>query len=70
MNNNLIWMMQSKSIDQLRAEIDNNKFVDKNLKDFQNGKDVIDNLSEFKNIDANVQYALLLYAVYKMKGGN
>lgn len=58
------------SIDQLKSEIDNNMFVDKNLKDFENGKKTIDSLTEFKNMDINVQYALLLYAVYKIKGGN
>lgn len=43
MNNNLLWIMQTMSIDQLKAEIDNNRFVNKNLKDFENGKKIIDN---------------------------
>ena len=34
MNDNLLWMIQSMTIEQLKKEIDKNTFVDKNLKDF------------------------------------
>ena len=57
------------SIDDLKEEIDKNKFVDKDLKDFEKGKDIIDNLSKLNDIDENVKYALLLYVIYKAKGG-
>lgn len=38
MNNNMLWMLQSITINQLKNEIDNNSFVDKKLKDYENGK--------------------------------
>lgn len=70
MNNNVLWMLQTMTLDQLKKEIDSNKFVDKKLKDFEKGKSAIDNLKDLQNIDLDVQYALLMYAIYKIKGGN
>ena len=48
-----------------------NQFFDKNLKDFNKGKEVVDNLLELNktNVDDSVKYALLLYCMYKIKGG-
>ena len=54
MKNDLFYIIQSMSIDDLKEEIDNNKFVDKNLKDFEEGKEIIDNLSKLNDIDDNV----------------
>lgn len=69
MNNNVLWMLQTMTLDQLKKEIDSNKFVDKKLKDYEKGKSDIDSLKELQNIDQDVQYALLMYAIYKIKGG-
>ena len=71
MNDNLLWMMQSMTIEQLKKEIDKNTFVDKNLKDFNEGKEIVDNLLELNktNVDDSVKYAVLLYCMYKIKGG-
>ena len=71
MNDNLLWMIQSMTIEQLKKEIDKNTFVDKNLKDFNEGKEIVDNLLELNktNIDDSVKYAVLLYCMYKIKGG-
>ena len=69
MKNDLFYIIQSMSIDNLKEELDNNKFVDKDLKDFEKGKETIDNLSKLNDIDDNVKYALLLYVIYKAKGG-
>ena len=69
MKNDLFYIIQSMSIDNLKEELDNNKFVDKDLKDFEEGKEIIDNLSKLNDIDDNVKYALLLYVIYKAKGG-
>lgn len=69
MNSNLLWAIQSMTIDQLKKEIDINRFVDKKLKDYDNGKKTIDSFKSIQNMDQDVQYALLLYAVYKIKGG-
>lgn len=69
MKNDLFYIIQSMSIDDLKEELDNNKFVDKDLKDFEKGKEIIDNLSKLNDIDDNVKYALLLYVIYKAKGG-
>ncbi len=68
---NLMYMMQTTTVEQLRMEIDKNTFTDKNLKDFNKGKEVVDNLFELNktNIDYSVKYALLLYCMYKIKGG-
>ena len=69
MNNNVLWMLQSMTIDQLKKEVDNNNFVDKKLKDYVNGRKVIDVFKDIQNMDQDVQYALLIYAMYKIKGG-
>ena len=69
MNNNALWMLQSMTIDQLKKEIDDNSFVDKKLKDYENGKKTIDGFKNIQNMDQDVQYALLMYAIYKIKGG-
>lgn len=69
MNNNVLWMLQSMTIDQLKKEIDNNSFVDKKLKDYENGRKIIDGFKNIQNMDHDVQYALLMYAIYKIKGG-
>ena len=71
MNDNLLWMIQSMTIEQLKKEIDKNTFVDKNLKDFNEGKEIVDNLLELNknNVDDSVKYAVLLYCMYKIKGG-
>ena len=71
MNDNLLWMIQSMTIEQLKKEIDKNTFVDKNLKDFNEGKEIVDNLLELNktNVEDSVKYAVLLYCMYKIKGG-
>jgi len=68
---NLMYMMQTTTVEQLKMEIDKNTFADKNLKDFNKGKEVVDNLLELNktNVDDSVKYALLLYFMYKIKGG-
>ena len=69
MNNNVLWMLQSMTVDQLKKEIDDNSFVDKKLKDYENGRKTIDGFKNIQNMDQDVQYALLMYAIYKIKGG-
>lgn len=71
MIDNLMYIMQTTSIEQLKSEIDKNTFVDKNLKDFNNGKEIIDNLFELNktNIDDCVKSALIIYCMYRLKGG-
>lgn len=68
---NLMYIMQTTTVEQLKMEIDKNTFADKNLKDFNKGKEVVDNLHELNktNVDDSVKYALLLYCLYKIKGG-
>lgn len=67
----LMYMMQTTTAKQLKAEIDKKTFVDKDLKNFNRGKEIIDNLIELNNtnVDDSVKYALLLYCMYKIKGG-
>lgn len=69
MIDNLVYMMQTTTVEQLKAEIDKNTFVDKNLKDFNKGKEIVDNLLELNKVDDSVKFALLLYCMYKIKGG-
>ena len=71
MINDLIYMMQTAKVEQLKSEIDRNTFADKNLIDFNKGKEVIDSLLELNKeyVDDSVKYALLLYCMYKIKGG-
>ena len=68
---NLMYMMQATTVEQLKMEIEENTFADKNLKDFNKGKEVVDNLLKLNkaNVDDSVKYALLLYCMYKIKGG-
>ena len=67
MIDNLVYMMQTTTVEQLKAEIDKNTFVDKNLKDFNKGKEIVDNLLELNKVDDSVKFALLLYCMYKIK---
>ncbi len=71
MIDNLMYVMQTTTVEQLKNEIDKNTFVDKNLKDFNKGKEIIDNLLELnkQNVDENVKNALMIYCMYKLKGG-
>ena len=71
MIDNLMYVMQTTTVEQLKNEIDKNTFVDKNLKDFNKGKEIIDNLLELNkaNVDENVKNALMIYCMYKLKGG-
>ena len=71
MIDNLMYIMQTTTVEQLKSEIDKNTFVDKNLKDFDKGKEIVDNLLELNktNVDDSVKYALLFYCMYKIKGG-
>ena len=71
MIDNLMYVMQTSTVEQLKNEIDKNTFVDKNLKDFNKGKEIIDNLLELnkQNVDDNVKNALMIYCMYKLKGG-
>ena len=69
MIDNLLYMMQTTTVEQLKAEINKNTFVDKNLKDFNKGKEVVDNLFEWNNVDDAVKNVLFLYCMYKIKGG-
>lgn len=71
MIDNLMYVMQTTTVEQLKKEIDKNTFVDKNLKDFNKGKEIIDNLLELnkQNVDDNVKNALMIYCMYKLKGG-
>ena len=71
MIDNLVYVMQTTTVEQLKNEIDKNTFVDKNLKDFNRGKEIIDNLLELNkaNVDENVKNALMIYCMYKLKGG-
>ena len=48
MIDNLMYMMQTTTVEQLKAEIDKNTFVDKNLKDF-NKQWAIDTLNKKYN---------------------
>lgn len=66
---NLMYMMQTTTVEQLKMEIDKNTFAGKNLKDFNKGKEVVDNLLELNNVDDAVKNALFLYCMYKIKGG-
>lgn len=69
MNDNLLWTIESISLDELKKEIDNNSFVDKKLKDYEKGKKTIDDFSDIRQMNEDVQKALILYAIYKIKGG-
>lgn len=71
MIDNLVYVMQTTTVERLKNEIDKNTFVDKNLKDFNKGKEIIDNLLELNkaNVDENVKNALMIYCMYKLKGG-
>lgn len=71
MINNLLYMIETTTLEQLKEEIDKNTFIEKDLKDFNKGKKMIDSLlglNETK-VDDSVKYALLLYCIYKIKGG-
>ena len=71
MIDNYIYMMQTATLEQLKNEMDKNLFVDKDLKDFTKGKEILDSLFELNSSDVSglVKDALILYGMYKLKGG-
>ena len=71
MIDNYIYMMQTVTVEQLKNEMDKNLFVDKDFKDFTKGKEILDSLFELNssNIRGSVKDALILYGMYKLKGG-
>lgn len=71
MIDNLMYIMKNITIEQLKLELNKNTFVDKNSKDFNKGKEIIDNLLELNrnNVDDSVKNALMIYCMYKIKGG-
>lgn len=71
MNDNLVHVMQNATVEQLKEEIDKIALTNKNLKDFNDGKKIIDSIFELNlnNIDDTVKNVLLLYCIYKIKGG-
>lgn len=71
MNNDLLYIIETITVDQLKKELNKNIFIDKKLKDFNKGKEVIDNLLELNNpnVDDRVKEALMIYCIYKLKGG-
>lgn len=71
MFDNYIYMMQTATLEQLKNEMDKNSFVDKDFKDFTKGKEIIDSLFELNSSDASglVKDTLILYGMYKLKGG-
>lgn len=71
MNDNVLWLLQSMTIEQLKKEIDNNSFVDNKLKAYEKCKKILDEFTEVLDMDQDedVRYALLIYTIYKIKGG-
>lgn len=64
-------MIQTATVEQLKNEMDKNLFQDKDFKDFTKGKEILDSLFELNssNISGSVKDALILYGMYKLKGG-
>lgn len=71
MNDNLVRVIQNATVEQLKEKIDKIALTNKNLKNFNNGKKIIDSIFELNlnNIDDTVKNDLLLYCIYKIKGG-
>lgn len=71
MNNNVLQVLQNIANEKIKLELNRINFVGKEMQDFIKGKDSIDTLLDMdkNNFSINVQYALLLYSLYKIKGG-
>ena len=71
MIDNIMKIMQNATAEQLKEEINKNLVATKDIEDFKKGKEIIDNLLKLNktNVNATVKYALLLYSMYKIKGG-
>lgn len=71
MIDNIMKIMQNATAEQLKEEINKNLVATKDIEDFNKGKEIIDNLLKLNktNVNATVKYALLLYSMYKIKGG-
>lgn len=71
MIDNYLYMIQTATVEQLKNEMDKNLFVDEDLKDFTKGKEILDSLFELNssNISGSVKDTLILYGMYKLKGG-
>lgn len=71
MDGNLIDIVEKSTTEELKIILDSNNFLDKDLQDFNTGKETIDNLLKINktNVNKNVLDALIIYAIYKVKGG-
>lgn len=71
MDGNLIDIVEKSTTEELKIILDSNDFLDKDLQDFNTGKETIDNLLKINktNVNKNVLDALIIYAIYKVKGG-
>lgn len=71
MDGNLIDIVEKSTTEELKIILDSNNFLDKDLQDFNTGKEIIDNLLKINktNVNKNVLDVLIIYAIYKVKGG-
>ena len=68
---NLMYIIENTTIEQLKEELNKNSFAEKDLKDFMKGKELVDGIIDLgkTNMNKNVGDALVLYCIYKLKGG-
>ena len=70
MNNNFLIDFQSMTIEQLKQWIISQNLTFEELETYHKGTEMIDKAAQLNNSSANrVWLALILYCMYKIKGG-
>lgn len=71
MNDDIFRKLLDISMEELFYEFKTKSSKCKQPAQLQKGKEIIDNLSDFfrEGVDQDVQLALILYAIYRFKGG-
>lgn len=71
MNNDLLQFMQNMSIEEIEKELEQYIFDTTELNAVKSGKETIDNLIKLNNESSRkVAWYIILYTMYKLKGGN
>ena len=71
MNNDLLQFLQNMTVEEIKNQLEQFVFEDAELDAVKSGKETIDNLVKLNNDSSSkVGWYLVLYAIYKLKGGN
>lgn len=70
MNNDYLFELQNMTVDELKEKLEQFIFNKEDSVDAKSGREIIDNLLKLRNNSSEkVGIYIVLYAIYKLKGG-